>query len=86
MTLMTEFNQRAADHDARISRINQQGWMWEAPRSTGVAPIRQRIGGAIVRVGEQLRGAPTGHVADRGGLLASGRRPFATSPELEGRP
>ena len=75
MSLTTEFTQRAADYEARISRINRQDWMWQAPRSAGFTPvprtttvftpIRRRIGGAIVRVGEQLRGEPTGQVADR---------------------
>jgi hypothetical protein len=63
MAPMTTFNQRVADHHARISRINRQGRMWQAPRSVGVArvswtttvlaPIRQRVG------------ASTDHVADR---------------------
>ena len=75
MTTMTVYDQRLADHLTRTARINQHGWIWQASPSAGVAPpsrtatvlapIRQRIGVSIVRVGEWLRGAPTGHVADR---------------------
>ena len=75
MTTMTVFDLRVKDHHARIARINRHGWIWHASLSAGVtppsrtaavlAPIQQRIGGSIVRVGERLRGAPTGHVADR---------------------
>ncbi len=75
MTTMTVFDLQLKDHHARISRINRHGWIWHASLSAGVAPpsrtgtvlapIRQRIGGSIVRAGEWLRGAPTGHVADR---------------------
>jgi hypothetical protein len=75
MIPMTQFNQRLAEHTTRIDRVNQQGWIWQEMRTagdapvlrttTGIAPIRRRIGVSIIRVGEWLRGAPTGHVADR---------------------
>jgi hypothetical protein len=75
MTPMTAFDLPVADHHARISRINQQGWMWRTPQSAGAtpisrmttvpAPIRQQIGASIVRVGEWLRGASASHASDR---------------------
>ncbi len=75
MTTMTAYDQRLTDHLTRTARVNRHGWIWHASQSAGVAPpsrtatalapIRQRIGVSVVRVGEWLRGAPTGHVADR---------------------
>ena len=75
MTTMTVYDLRVTDHRTRTDRVNRHGWIWQVSPTAGVAPpsrtttviapIRQRIGGSIVRVGEWLRGAPTGHVADR---------------------
>ena len=74
MTTMTAFDLRVKDHLTRTARVNQQGWILQAPRFSGVtstsktttvlAPIRQRIGVSMIRAGERLRGAPIGRVAD----------------------
>jgi hypothetical protein len=66
MVSTTVFSQRVTDHHARIAHVNRQGWMRDAARpATGRTPVRRRIRAAIVRVGEWLRGAPTGRLADR---------------------
>jgi hypothetical protein len=75
MTSMTAYDVLMTEHLTRTARVNQRGWIYQATQSTGVAsasrtttvlaPIRQRIGASIVRVGEWLRGAPTGQVANR---------------------
>jgi hypothetical protein len=75
MTTMTAFDLLLTDHLTRTARVNQQGWIWQATRTTDVvsasrtttllAPIRQRMGASMVRIGERLQGAPISHIADR---------------------
>ena len=74
MTTMTTFDLRVNDHLMRTARVNQQGWILQATRSSGAAraawtatvlgPIRQHIGASMIRFGERLRGTPAGHSVD----------------------
>jgi hypothetical protein len=75
MTTVTAYDVLMTEYRTRTARVNQRAWIYQTTQSTDVAPaartttvlapIRQRIGASIVRVGERLRGTPTGHVANR---------------------
>ena len=62
----TDLELRLAAHEARVGRVNRDGWMRQvsAPGSgtrqqaTVVGSGRHQLGGAVVRIGKWLRGVP----------------------------
>jgi hypothetical protein len=70
MINQTEAHNRHVAHTARIARVNRDGWIYEASRTTrgGSTPvvsrvisrIRQTIRTAVVQAGGRLQGSPAG--------------------------
>jgi hypothetical protein len=71
---LTDLDVRYADHDARIERVNREGWLRNLSTATGasrtrrvangVGTVRRHLGGVLVRVGVRLQGSSVAQAAD----------------------
>ncbi|MFL5762016.1 MAG: hypothetical protein ACJ789_20145 [Thermomicrobiales bacterium] len=73
MINLTNLDLVLMDHTTRVARVDREGWLREATAPTGsnrapklttfVGSLRRHLGGALVGVGEHLRGTPAAHAA-----------------------
>jgi hypothetical protein len=74
MITMTTVDRLLTEHEARVERVNREGWKkWDAAsrggaRRGGLTPVVARTRGALglvlIRAGAWLQGTPAIHAAD----------------------
>ena len=79
MKSATMFELRVAEHEAQVTRVNQEAWMREPAVSGGgrrtqgtatvVTAIRQRVGVALVHASERVHGTAPGRAIDHAAVV-----------------